>query len=199
MIKNVVFDLGQVLYRFEPMQLVQGYVECEEDRELLAAVLFDRLYWDKLDSGEMENEEAICLASKRLPERLHAAARRAFCDWIYNMPPIEKMHEVVTRVKKMGKKVYLLSNVSRYFAEHCREFEIFSCFDGLVFSGVERLMKPERAIYERLVSLTGIVPEETLFIDDNENNVKAAADFGIVAYRFDMDFEGLDAFLDKVL
>ena len=59
MIKNVVFDFGQVLVRFEPSYMVGQYVSDPIDAKLLEEVVFDRLYWDRLDAGTISNEEVI--------------------------------------------------------------------------------------------------------------------------------------------
>ena len=59
MIKNVVFDFGQVLVHFQPAYMVGKYVTDEADAKLLKEVLFDRLYWDKLDAGTITDEEAV--------------------------------------------------------------------------------------------------------------------------------------------
>ncbi len=199
MIKNVVFDLGQVLYRFEPMHLVSPYVKNEEDKKLLATVLFDRLYWDRLDAGTIEDEEVVTLACSRLPSHLHEPCRMAYKGWIYNMPEVEGMREVVTRVKKMGKKVYLLSNVSKYFEAHSDEFSIFENFDKCLFSASLGYTKPNKEIYLSLLDLTDSKGEETLFIDDSEANVNGARAVGIHAYHFDGDVSALSRYLDRVL
>ena len=78
MLKNVVFDFGQVLVKFEPEYMCGVYVDNEDDLKLIANVLFDRLYWDRLDAGTIEDEEVISEAKKRLPEKLHACTAKYF-------------------------------------------------------------------------------------------------------------------------
>ena len=56
-VKNVVFDFGQVLVHFDPSYMVGRYVSDEEDAALIAEVLFDRLYWDRLDAGTISDAE----------------------------------------------------------------------------------------------------------------------------------------------
>ena len=199
MIKNIVFDLGQVLFRFEPMHLVEKYTENEEDRRTLATILFDRLYWDRLDRGTIEDEEVVRLACERLPARLHEPARLAYYNWIYNMPKVEGMHEIVGRVKKNGLRIFLLSNISRYFAAHAKEFPVLSEFELCVFSAEVGCVKPEREIFAYLTDLAGILPEETLFVDDNKINIKGAEDFGIKGYLFDGDASRLLQYIDAIL
>ena len=199
MIKNVVFDLGQVLFRFEPMQLVSKYAKSEEDRRTLAAVVFDRLYWDRLDLGTIEDEELLGLACERLPERLREKGRLAYYNWIYNMPEMPGMREVVSRAKKMGARVFVLSNISRYFASHAKEFSLLSEFEYCLFSAEVGVVKPQREIFARLTEAVGILPEETLFIDDSKINIAGAEAFGIKGYLFDGDVDKLRNYLDDVL
>ncbi|MBO5092626.1 MAG: HAD family phosphatase, partial [Clostridia bacterium] len=58
-IKNVVFDFGQVLVYFQPSYMVGAYVSDEADKALIEEVVFDRLYWDRLDSGDISDEEVV--------------------------------------------------------------------------------------------------------------------------------------------
>ena len=88
MIKNVVFDFGQVMVKFDPLYIAGKHTENSEDAALLASVLFDRLYWDRLDKGTISDDEVINESKKRLPERLHSACEKAYYNWIYNIPEI---------------------------------------------------------------------------------------------------------------
>ena len=67
-IKNIVFDFGQVLIKFDPAYMVSKYTQNEDDAKLLCDVLFDRLYWDKLDSGDISDAEVVAHCKQRLPE-----------------------------------------------------------------------------------------------------------------------------------
>ena len=69
MIKNVIFDFGQVLVHFEPEYMVRQYVNDEEDVKLLSEVIFDRLYWDRLDLGTITDEETISLFLTKVPHK----------------------------------------------------------------------------------------------------------------------------------
>ena len=76
MIKNIIFDFGQVLVHFVPEYMVKQYVTEPEDVKLLSEVVFDRLYWDRLDLGTITDEETIALCRERLPQRLWDAAEK---------------------------------------------------------------------------------------------------------------------------
>lgn len=200
MIKNLVFDLGQVMVRFDPDYMVSAHTESPEDRRLLAPIIFDRLYWDPLDAGTISDEEVVRAVKSRIPERLHEVAERIYYDWIYNIPEIEGMCELVRYVKeRYGVRIFLLSNVCTYFAEHENEIPCLSLFEKRIYSGVCGFVKPERGIFEHLCRECGILPEETFFIDDNEKNIRGAAEYGINGYLFDGDSKKLREYIDNLL
>lgn len=200
MIKNVVFDFGRVLVNFDPEYMTAKYVETAEDIALVKDVVFDRLYWDKLDSGDITDEEVVAACKDRLPERLWKSAENAYFNWIYNIPEIDGMRELTLKLKEeYGVRLFLLSNISTYFVAHKDEFSILEPFEHCVFSASVGRVKPNRDIFEYLCDFCGIIPSETIFIDDNVSNVNAANDFGISAYLFDGDAERLSKYLDGIL
>ena len=198
--KNVVFDFGQVMVRFEPSYMVGRYVDDKDDAALLEEVVFDRLYWDKLDSGDISDDEVISACRERLPERLWQVAEKIYFNWIYNLPEIEGMRELVRYIKKTyGVRVLLLSNISTYFAEHADEIDVLREFEACVFSAVIGKVKPSADIFEYVCQKYGMLAEETVFVDDNPNNIKGAQSVGITGYLFDGDADKLKAYLDGVL
>ena len=198
-IKNVVFDFGQVLVHFEPRYMVECYVKDEPDASLLTEVVFDRAYWDKLDAGTITNEETLSLCHARLPERLWDVADKIYCNWIYNIPEFDGMSELIDTLRaKYGKKIFLLSNISNYFAENSGKIPILSKIDKCIFSAPLGIVKPNPAIFEHLCSECEIVPEESIFVDDNAANVAAAEKLGISTYRFDGDVKALCAYFDTL-
>ncbi len=199
MIKNIVFDYGNVIIHFIPSYMVGKYVTDRDEAKLLEDVIFDRLYWNKLDEGTITDEEVVEAVCGRLPERLHAVAREIYYNWIYNMPLIDGMSELISHVKEeLGARIFVLSNISRYFAEHAHERHELDPFEKCIFSAVAGRIKPERAMFEYLCEECGIRPEETLFIDDTEKNIKGAEAFGIKGYHFDGDAAKLREYIDKL-
>ena len=190
--KNIIFDFGQVLVRFDPIYMTSRYLNADEDIKTVSEILFDRLYWDRLDAGTITDEETLRLVSERLPERLHGSARDIYYNWIYNIPEISGMRELVLYIKeKYGIPVYLLSNISEYFSKSSDKIPVLSLFDGCIFSADYKLTKPSREIFELLCNKFNLVPEETLFIDDSEINTQGAEAVGINTYLFDQNPEKL--------
>ena len=200
MIKNVVFDFGQVMIKFDPMYMTERYISDKADAELVASVVFDRLYWNPLDSGDISDEEVVRLSKERLPKRLHEQAEKVYYNWIYNIPEIPGMRELVNYIKEKYKiPVYLLSNISEYFAKNSDKVPAVSLFDKCIFSAEYRLTKPGREIFELLCHKFNLMPEETLFIDDSEINIRGAESAGLCGYLFDGNVEKLKEFIDKNL
>ena len=200
MIKNVVFDFGRVLVRFDEPFIVSHYVKDPDDIALITKVVFDRLYWGPLDAGTITDEEVIRLSKERLPKRLWDAAEKSYYNWIHHIPLIAGMDKVVERVKHVhGRRIFLLSNISEYFAKRDNVVPVLSLFDKKIYSGVCKMIKPNKDIFEYMLKECDILPSETLFIDDSPINIAGAESVGIKGYLFDGDVEKLSKYLDETL
>ena len=109
------------------------------------------------------------------------------------------MQKLIQDIHKTGKKMFILSNISKGFKESYNKIdwitELFSFFDGLVFSGEIGMVKPDTKIFEYILSKYNLKSEECLFIDDSEINIKGAADANINGYLFDGDAEKLRKYI----
>ena len=200
MFKNFIFDLGHVLTPFDAYALTRVYLKDEETVALVAETVFDRLYWDRLDAGTIEDDEVTAGFLSRLPKELHEAALNAYNNWIVNLEPTPGMCELVRDIKAGGCKVFLLSNTSVNLYENYHRSpwmkELFEIFDGLVVSGVVGLTKPNRQIYEYILDTYSLKAEESIFIDDNAKNIEGCQAVGIRGYLFDGDAEKLKEYLE---
>ena len=199
-IKNVIFDFGQVLVHFEPSYMVGVYVDEPSDKALLEDVVFDRLYWDRLDKGTISNEEAMSLIKERLPERLWDVADKIYYNWVYNIPEIDGMSDLLSHLKnEYGVRLFLLSNISNYFASHSHEIPILKKLDGLVMSAPIGIVKPSYKIFDHICKKYDITPSEAIFVDDRTDNIEGAIAYGLNGYIFDGDSEKLKKYLDEIL
>ena len=199
MIKNYIFDFGNVLGEFYPDKLTLPYAEDEAERKVISDVIFDRLYWDRLDDGTISQEEVKKEAKKRLPPDLYTPACMAMDNWIKTLTPVAGMQKLVEDIKKTDAKIFLISNISREFSEGYKDVawikELFDKFDGLVFSGLIGIVKPGKDIFNYLTEKYGLKKDECLFIDDSIKNINGAAECGIKGYLFDGDSEKLRKYL----
>lgn len=195
MIRNYIFDFGNVLMHFDPDHMTSVYVSDEDEKNLIKEIIFDRLYWDRLDAGTITDEEVKTAACERLPKYLHKAACLVYDNWIANMEPMEGMAELVADVKKHGGKLYLISNISHKFANEYMNAplidSLLSMFDGLIFSASCQMTKPGPDIFRHLLETYNLKAEECLFIDDSFINIAGAERLGIRGYHFNEDADGL--------
>ena len=197
MIKNIVFDFGNVLVSFDPIYMTRQYVSDEADVALVSEVLFDRLYWDKLDAGAISDEEVVRYSCERLPQRLHGAVADIYYNWIYNIPEIEGMRELVREVKESGKGLYLLSNINIQFSENRAKVDKLKLFDGIGLSSEIKHVKPEPIIYNTLLERNNLNPRDCIFIDDRQINVDGGEAVGIKGYLFDGETEKLRDYINN--
>lgn len=184
--KNIIFDYGNVLGRFDPKFILRQFCDTEEDFPVLYEALYEN--WQALDEGSAEYGACIEKALSCLPQYLHTPAKAFFKDWYRYCTPMQESWELVRELKEQKISVYLLSNASVYFAEHAMEVcGILECFDGIIFSGPNQRAKPESGIYRLLFERFQLKPEECFFIDDNEENIKAAKALGMDGIVFTGD------------
>ena len=199
MIRNVIFDFGQVLIRFDGKEITSHTVTNQTDANFVSDVFFDRQYWDKIDMGELSGDSLIAAAKERLPLKYHAFLPEIFYTWVYRVPYISGMPEVVEGLRRKGIRLFLLSNAGHYLAEHHDHFSILEGFEACLFSAPLGMLNPDERIYRHLCETYGLLPEETLFVDDNAANVAGARAVGIHAYLFDGDATRLQKYLNEIL
>ena len=195
MINNYIFDFGNVLGGYDPLKLSLCCVGDKERAKLLSEIVFDRLYWDKMDNGSYTEEDVKELLKERLDGDLYDDACRIMDGWVANLEKINNMCTLTKDIKESGKKIYLLSNISRGFSANYTKTpwinELLSRFDGLVFSGDIGMVKPNAEIFEYILKNYGLKAEECIFIDDSEKNIVGCEAVGIKGYLFDGDADKL--------
>ena len=175
MIRNIILDMGNVLNHWCPERFVERYGLSEEDRALVLQEVFTSVEWIQLDRGIISFEEGIGAMCRRLPERLHTAARELTLDWWRDcLFPVEGMGELVRELKGLGYGIYLLSNAKADLPLYFDRIPGSECFDGRIVSADWKLLKPQPEIYELLLRQFGLKAEECFFADDLFINVEAA-------------------------
>ena len=108
-------------------------------------------------------------------------------DFLHTIPgPIEGMPALVDELHAAGVPLYAITNFSHEFWPpfRAREAAMFDRFRGIVVSGDEKMVKPDRAIFALALDRFGLAAAGTVFVDDNADNVAGAAAAGLIALRF---------------
>lgn len=192
-IRNVVFDMGGVLMRFDGPYFSSLYTDTPEDAALLNAALFGSTMWSLLDSGTISHETMSRYARAHLPARLHPNLAECVAHWPERSDPIEPVNDLAIRLKGEGYGIYLLSNANTRIMEQLGHAPVLPFLDGYVVSAQERLMKPDPAIFRLLCDRFELDPSECLFVDDNADNCEGARVAGMHAFHFTGDVAALEA------
>jgi putative hydrolase of the HAD superfamily len=195
LIRNIVFDMAWVLFRYEPMKFTSTHISDAADAELVHRELFCAPEWLETDRGTLSDEEYFALVSARIPKRLHEKARYLYEHWHDVLTPIDEMEPVVAKLKQNGYFIYLLSNMSRRFYKFYKNIPAMKYFDGMVVSADEHCIKPEPEIFRALFRKYHLLPEECFFIDDRPENVSAGEALGMRGFCFQQDVSALCAAL----
>lgn len=182
--KNIVFDFGGVLVDWNPHHLYDKYFGSREKAEWFLNNIC--LYsWNLQMDGGKPFAEGVAELQAEHPEWSEAIAIY-HTRWIEMMNgEIEGMASVIRRLKMAGYGVYGLTNWSVETFPMVRDtYPVFQEFDGIVVSGEEHLLKPDAAIYKCLLERYALQAEESLFIDDNADNVVGARNVGMKAIQF---------------
>lgn len=175
MIRNIVFDMGQVLIYFYPKMFFDRMGVPEADRPILEREMFRTVEWTQTDRGTLDEAGAVEAFRAKLPERLHGYVETMVCHWWEEpLSPVKGMAELLRELKDLGYGVYLLSNASSRLHEYFPRIPGSECFDGKIVSADWKQLKPEREIFQTLFRKFGLKPEECFFVDDLPQNVEGA-------------------------
>jgi len=189
LIENVIFDLGNVLINFRPRKLLSRHTSnMKRINEFLQNVIGSET-WLELDRGTITFEDAKKIFLKNYPEGKDLIVF-FYNNWKELFVPIQNSVEILRKLKKNGYRTFALSNfpeVPFKFVFNSAKFDFLKEFDGLVISYNEKIIKPEKEIYEILLQRYDLDPEKSLFIDDTKNFCLGAKKSGINTILFDIN------------
>ena len=183
-IKNIIFDIGNVLVDFS---WKKHYEDCGFDEQMverLAKATVHSSDWNEYDRGVLTDEQIIDSFVENDPE-IEVQIRKTQEDFSGIIIHRETSVPWIQALKEQGYQVLVLSNFSHKALTQCRdEMTILDYVDGGILSYRESLIKPDPAIYQLLMERYDLKPEECIFIDDTPLNVEAARKLGIHGIDF---------------
>lgn len=178
MIRNIVFDIGNVLTDFRWKEFLQdkGFDDAMTGRIARASV--ESPVWNEVDRGEWDMERLMAEFVKQDPE-IEAELHIAFDDLKGIVTKRDYAIPWIKELKAKGYGVYYLSNFSEKAYEDCAEaLDFLPYTDGGILSYRDKVIKPDEKIYQLLLSRFGLKAEECVFLDDTLRNVEAAQKLG---------------------
>jgi len=181
---NIVFDLGGVVFTWNPQKLVSNVFEDKLAQRKVMDEIIGQEEWVELDRGTIERSAAIenivdrtGLSKPKIKELMVKAPSY--------LQPISETIKLIQTLKEKGNKLFILSNMHPASIEYLEENNSFwNLFDGQIISCRIKMVKPEVQIYEYLLEEYKLSANETIFIDDTEINLVTANELGIRTIKY---------------
>jgi len=183
-VENVIFDFGGVLVDWNPRYLYRDYFQSESEMEkFLHSVCTDE--WNVEQDRGRSLAEGTRLLQDKFPE-FHSLIQLYYDKWEVMLHG--DIPETVSLLHKLKEK-YNIFGLTNWSVETItiayERFPFFKEFNGIVVSGEEKMIKPDKRLYHLLLDRYNLKAENTIFIDDNIKNIKAAKEIGLIAIHFE--------------
>ena len=184
MIRNLIFDFGQVLVCYDNTSFLKTIIRDESELPAFEELVCSPEFVRRCDLGIEPFSEIVRDAQRKYPhwkQQLQLYHDHQTDSITCEMPG---MRDLLTRLKDKGYRLYGLSNWGSTIYSVIEKFDILQMLDDRIISSEEHMVKPDRAIYNRLCEKFGLSGEVCLFTDDREANVDAAIAAGMQAVLF---------------
>lgn len=185
MIKNIIFDLGNVIIQCTNIETMMNFTRSEKVAQNLIKYINKSEEWKLLDLGNIDKEEAIIRIQKKVPEEYKKLIKKVMEE----RPKYIKFNtdtiKLAQNLKRNGYDLFVLSNMASYTYETIKSNEFFDLCKGKVISAYEHIKKPNEEIFKKLIDRYKLDPEECLFIDDDDTgkSLEIANKIGIKGRR----------------
>lgn len=202
MITNLILDIGNVICDWNPDGLVARTFSDPADQQEALRVTVRTPDWLALDRGTLALEDAVSRAQARTqlaPDDI-ASVYDNLCTSLTALPNSMKS---MARARDNNVPMYVLSNMPKHAWTYLENtYECFGWCSGVVVSCEARLIKPEPAIYQHICDKFSLEPGSCVFVDDMEENISAAIDFGMQGVQLkdkQLGGELIDRLVDQIV
>ena len=180
MIKNLVFDLGNVLIEWNSEKILTYFEPEKERRQVLRQAIFESGVWHQTDKGELSLKEACEEVLAQLDVSYHSAVKNIFYHWYEVVYVYSDLQERIRLWVAQDYRIYILSTTCEifYHIEKAGLLPIYPLLSGYILSSEVGVVKPEAEIYQKLLKKYNLNPVESVFIDDIQANLDTAAELG---------------------
>ena len=186
MVKNVIFDIGNVILNFDLNYILPKFTENSDEQDFIVDNIINSPEWlgySLIDTGYITKENAIAIVQDRTNHK-NDNLIESFWNNYNNYSLVDnRVIELIKNLKLQGYRIYLLSNINEHTFINVEKSGLFNIVDGYVLSYKEHQVKPYVAIYETLLNRYELMASECLFIDDNEKNIKTAQELGFITRK----------------
>ena len=197
--KNLVFDMGNVLIAWNSEKILQAITDDRKLQNLLRKEVFETGLWVQTDEGVKTREEMIEIVTTKIGEEYRNELTQLSRYWYKYVDVYTKVQDRIIELSKNGYNIYILSNTAYTFYDLVKEgyLPAASIAKGIVLSCEEKVLKPNEKIYNILLERYNLDPHDTMFFDDLSENIWGAARCGINGFVVENERELL-TYLDKL-
>ena len=198
MIKNLVFDLGNVLIEWNSEKILTYFEPEKERRQVLRQAIFESGVWHQTDKGELSLKEACEEVLTQLDASYHSAIKNIFYHWYEVVYVYSDLQERIRLWVAQDYRIYILSTTCEifYHIEKAGLLPIYPLLSGYILSSEVGVVKPEAEIYQKLFKKYNLNPVESVFIDDIQANLDTAAELGFETILSTSETENISAMED---
>ena len=197
MIKNIVFDLGNVLVEFNPQKYMERLEFSKEDIDNLFQIIFKDKRWSEFDRGTLKMEDYVSELVIEHPEYKTQIETMLTGDWAKNFFIPKEESIIFLKEISNNYNIYILSNVSEYVLDYVKTLGFWNKVTSGTYSYILKHLKPEPEIYECFLKDNNLIPEECLFLDDLLQNIEAAKKLGMHGIIFTDNIDDVKAYLNE--
>lgn len=182
MIKNIIFDIGGVIAYFDVDKVLNEFSQDKDLQNFLKDNVINSPEWGKyglIDLGYISLEDMgniICDRTNHVHDDLVMKLSTTHVDYLVTQ---DRVLELITKLRKNGYKVYILSNTNKYAIQEQHRKNLLDYVDGYVLSYQVKKIKPYIGIYKELINKYNLIPSECIFVDDRNENIETANSLGI--------------------
>ena len=192
-IKNVVFDLGNVVLAATPAIVLDDMNLTRERYSKIKSKFFTN--WDKLDLGYETLEEHLKASNLNVTLQ----ERERLINYYKYRPFNTHVISLMRTLKDKGYGIYILSNNNKQASEYLKSLYIFKFVDGFIMSCDYNIIKPDKRIYQKLFSQFNLNPNECFFVDDKVENIEAGKELGMPGYVMDADKQDFEQLVTLII
>ena len=185
MVKNIIFDLGNVIINYNQQAIIDRFAKTDDEKEYLMENNFKAPEWRKIDLGEIDNSEAVKRINERHNNKFKELTEKFWHNWYKEQKINEDIVGIAKILKDKGYNIYVLSNMANETYNYFKNIDFFKLCNGIIISAQEHIKKPDERIFKILLERYNLKAEQCLFIDDDDTNrsYETANRLGILGRR----------------
>ena len=151
MVKNIIFDLGNVIIKGTHSSIIKQYAKNKEEKEFIEDIFLKSPEWNLMDTGMITNDKSIIEIQKRTDKKFYNLIEVALHEWYKKLQVNEDIVDIAKKLKLQNYRIYVLSNMAEATYLHIKEIDFFRLCDGIVISAYEKIKKPDEKIFKILL------------------------------------------------